>query len=240
MSNATPAPERRFRYYDLIMVAFVVILLLSNTVAVKVVQIGPWVAGADILIFPISYIFGDILTEVYGYSRSRRVIWVGFAALAFMVVLYTLAGRLPTAASWEGQEAFNTILGQVPRIALASVLAFWLGEFCNSVVLARLKVATQGRWLWSRTISSTLIGQSVDTTVFGLVAFLGVLSGGDLWGYIAFGVVSKVLYETVATPITYLIVNGLKRAEGIDHYDAATDFNPFSLSLDDRAGARSS
>ena len=237
MGNARELPEQRFRYYDLIMVAFVVILLLSNTVAVKVVQLGPWVAGADILIFPISYIFGDILTEVYGYGRSRRVIWTGFAALAFMVVLYTLAGRLPAAGSWEGQDAFNTILGQVPRIALASVCAFWLGEFCNSFVLARMKVLTRGRWLWSRTIGSTLVGQTVDTTIFGLIAFLGVLSSGDLWGYIAFGIVSKVIYETVATPITYAIVNGLKRAEGIDHYDESTDFNPFTLRLDDGAGA---
>jgi uncharacterized integral membrane protein (TIGR00697 family) len=237
MSPTRDLPEQRFRYYDLIMVAFVVILLLGNTVAVKAVQLGPWVAGADILIFPISYIFGDILTEVYGYQRSRRVIWAGFVALAFMVAIYTLAGQLPAASSWEGQEAFKTILGQVPRIALASVCAFWLGEFCNSLVLAKLKVATRGRWLWMRTIGSTLVGQSVDTTIFGLIAFLGVLSRGDLWGYIAFGIASKVLYETVATPITYAIVNWLKRAEGIDHYDTTTDFNPFNLRLDDRAAA---
>ena len=235
MSVSRGVPEQRFRYYDLIMVAFVVILLLGNTVAVKVVQLGPWVAGADILIFPISYIFGDILTEVYGYQRTRRVIWAGFAALAFMVVLFTLAGQLPAASSWEGQDSFNTILGQVPRIALASVFAFWLGEFCNSFVLAKMKVATQGRWLWMRTIGSTLVGQTVDTTVFGIIAFLGVLSGGDLWGYIAFGIVSKVLYETVATPITYAIVNGLKRAEGIDYFDTDTDFNPFNLQEGARA-----
>jgi uncharacterized integral membrane protein (TIGR00697 family) len=235
MSVSRGVPEQRFRYYDLIMVAFVVILLLGNTVAVKVVQLGPWVAGADILIFPISYIFGDILTEVYGYQRTRRVIWTGFAALAFMVVLYTLAGRLPAAGSWEGQDSYNTILGQVPRIALASVFAFGLGEFCNSFILAKLKVATQGRWLWMRTIGSTLVGQTVDTTVFGMIAFFGVLSGGDLWGYIAFGIVSKVLYETVATPITYAIVNGLKRAEGIDHFDTDTDFNPFNLQEGARA-----
>jgi uncharacterized integral membrane protein (TIGR00697 family) len=237
MSVSRELPEQRFRYYDLIMVAFVVILLLGNTVAVKAVQLGPWVAGADILIFPISYIFGDILTEVYGYQRSRRVIWTGFVALAFMVAIYTLAGRLPAASSWGGQDAYNTILGQLPRIALASVCAFLIGEFCNSFVLAKLKVVTQGRWLWTRTIGSTLVGQTVDTTIFGLIAFLGVLSRGDLWGYIAFGIVSKVLYETVATPITYAIVNWLKRAEGIDHFDTTTDFNPFNLHLDDRATA---
>jgi queuosine precursor transporter len=237
MNTPAALPDQRFRYYDLIMVAFVVILLLGNTVAIKMVQLGPWVAGADILIFPVSYIFGDILTEVYGYQRSRRVIWTGFVALAFMVVLYTLAVRLPPSSSWEGQEAYQAVLGQLPRFALASVLAFWLGGFCNSFVLAKLKVATQGRWLWTRTIGSTLVGQTVDTTVFGLVAFLGASSGGDLFGYIAFGIVSKVLYETVATPITYAIVHWLKRAEGIDHYDTTTDFNPFNLRLDDRATA---
>lgn len=227
-------PPTPYRYYDLIMVAFVVILLISNTVVAKPVQIGPWLAGGDILIFAISYIFGDILTEVYGYARSRRVIWIGFAALIFMALIYTLVGLLPAGANWDGQEAYQTILGQSPRIVLGSITAFFLGEFCNSVVLAKLKVATRGRLLWTRTIGSTLVGQTVDTTTFCFIAFAGVLPNVDIWKIISFGIVSKVLYETLATPVTYAVVHWLKRAEGVDYYDTNTDFNPFNFSLPDR------
>jgi queuosine precursor transporter len=226
-------PATPYRYYDLIMVAFVVVLLISNTVVVKPVQIGPWLAGGDILIFAFSYIFGDILTEVYGYARSRRVIWTGFAALLFMALIYTLVGLLPGGANWDGQEAYARILGQAPRIVLGSIVAFFCGEFCNSFVLARLKVLTRGRWLWTRTIGSTVVGQTIDTTLFAFIAFAGVLPIADIWAIIAFGIVSKVLYETLATPLTYAIVGWLKRAEGVDHYDDRTDFNPFRFSLPD-------
>ncbi len=228
-ANRAPAARPAYRYYDWIMVSFVVILLLSNTAAVKAVQIGPWIAGGDILIFPISYIFGDILTEVYGYARSRRVIWTGFAANAFMAVFYMLVGFLPAAPDWPSQGAYMAILGQTPRIVLGSIIAFFAGEFCNSYVLAKLKILTRGRWLWTRTIGSTLVGQTVDTTIFVTVVFSGVLPFADIFAIVRFGIISKVLYETLATPITYRVVHWLKRAEGIDHYDVGTDFNPFSL-----------
>ena len=228
-------PTTPYKYYDLIMIGFVVVLLVSNTVVAKPVQIGQWLAGGDILIFAISYIFGDILTEVCGYARSRRVIWTGFGALVFMALIYTLVGLLPGDPNWGGQEAYTTILGQAPRIVLGSITAFFLGEFCNSFVLAKLKVLTGGRWLWTRTIGSTLVGQSVDTTTFCFIAFAGVLPNEDIWKIISFGIVSKVLYETLATPFIYAIVGWLKRAEGVDYYDTNTNFNPFRFSF----GARS-
>lgn len=227
-------PATPYKYYDLIMVGFVVVLLVSNTVVAKPVQIGPWLAGGDILIFAISYIFGDILTEVYGYARSRRVIWTGFGALIFMALIYTLVGLLPGDPNWGGHDAYTTILGQAPRIVLGSITAFFLGEFCNSFILAKLKVLTGGRWLWTRTIGSTLVGQSIDTTTFCFIAFTGVLPASDIWKIVSFGIVSKVLYETLATPLTYAVVGWLKRAEGVDYYDTTTDFNPFRFSFGER------
>ncbi len=201
------------------MVAFVVVLLVSNTVAVKVMRLGPftlgpltlgpWDTDGATLLFPISYIFGDVLTEVYGYARSRRVIWLGFAANIFVAAVYALVGWLPAGAGWPGQEAYAAILGQVPRIVLASLVAFLCGEFCNSYVLARLKVLSRGRWLWTRTLGSTVVGQAVDTTLFVLIAFWGVLAPSGLLGLILFGYVFKVLYETLATPVTYAAVNFL-------------------------------
>ena len=234
-----------FKYFDLVMVAFVVVLLISNVVVVKVmrlgpftlgpVTLGPWITDGATFLFPVSYIFGDILTEVYGYARSRRAIWSGFAAIALAAVVYTLVGWMPPAEDWTGQEAYTTILGQVPRFAIAGLIAFWAGEFCNSFVLARLKVLMRGRQLWSRTIGSTVVGQVVDTAIFVLIGFWGVLPPAGLWELIQFGVVFKVLYEALATPLTYAIVNFLKRAEGVDVYDVTTDFNPFRLGV---AGAR--
>lgn len=234
------APEQRtYRYFDTIMVAFVVVLLLSNTVAVKAMRLGPWVTDGATLLFPISYIFGDVLTEVYGYARSRRVIWAGFAANAFMAAVYAVVGWLPAAPDWTGQEAYTAILGQAPRIVLASLLAFWAGEFCNSYVLARLKVLTQGRWLWTRTFGSTIVGQAIDTTIFVTIVFWGVLPAAGIWEIIRFGFVFKVAYETLATPLTYAVVNFLKRVEQEDHFDAATDFNPFAIGTGRTAFARS-
>jgi queuosine precursor transporter len=241
--SAAPArvTARGYKYFDLVMVAFVVVLLLSNTVAVKVmrlgpfsigpVTLGPWATDGATLLFPISYIFGDVLTEVYGYARSRRVIWAGFAANAFMAGLYAFVGWMPPAADWSGQDAYMAILGQTPRIVLASLVAFWAGEFCNSYVLARLKILTRGRWLWTRTLGSTVVGQAIDTTLFVLIAFWGVV---DVWALIRFGFVFKVLYETLATPATYAIVNALKRAEHEDYFDVGTDFNPFAVTVADR------
>ncbi len=234
--------RRSYKYFDFIMAAFVAVLLISNVVVVKVmrlgpfrlgpVTLGPWITDGATFLFPVTYIFGDILTEVYGYARSRRVIWAGFVAVGLASLTYTLVGRMPPSDDWRPyQEAYTTILGQVPRFAVAGLIAFWVGEFCNSFVLARLKVLTRGRRLWSRTIGSTVVGQVVDTVIFVLIGFWGVLPPAGLWDLIQFGFVFKVVYEALATPLTYAIVNFLKRAEHEDFFDIGTDFNPFRLEL---------
>ena len=237
---------RQYRYFDLIMVAFVAVLLISNIIVVKVWQLGPirigpltlgpWITDGATFLFPISYIFGDILTEVYGYARSRRVIWAGFVAIGAASAIYTAVGLLPAAADWPYQDAYATILGQVPRFAVAGLIAFWAGEFCNSFALARLKILTQGRQLWVRTIGSTIVGQAVDTSIFAVIGFWGILPPGGIWDLIRFGFVFKVSYEALATPVTYAVVAFLKRAEQEDYYDVGTDFNPFRLSVEPRAG----
>lgn len=235
-----------YRYFDLIMVAFVAVLLISNIIVVKVWQLGPirlgpltlgpWITDGATFLFPISYIFGDILTEVYGYARSRRVIWAGFVAIGAAAAIYSAVGALPAAADWPYQDAYSTILGQVPRFAVAGLIAFWAGEFCNSFALARLKILTNGRRLWVRTIGSTIVGQAVDTSIFALIGFWGILPPGGIWDLIRFGFVFKVSYEALATPVTYAVVAFLKRAEQEDYYDVGTDFNPFRLSVEPRAG----
>ena len=217
----------RLRHYDLVMAAFVAILLLSNVLgAGKVAQIvlpgiGPWPFGAGILFFPISYIIGDVLTEVYGYARARRVIWVGFAATVFMAFMAWVVVALPPAPDWTNQAAYETVFGQVPRIVFASMCAFWAGEFVNSYVLARMKVLTDGRHLWMRTIGSTLAGQGIDSLIFYPLAFWGAAGWTN-------ALVVKVLFtqwalkvgwEVLLTPVTYLVVGALKRGEGLDVFD---------------------
>lgn len=203
--------------------------MISNTVATKLFSLGPLVFTGGIIVFPLTYIFGDILTEVYGYKRSRKIIWTGFIVLFFMSLIYWIVGLLPPAPSWQNQEAYLSILSIVPRIVLASLIAYWAGEFSNSYVLAKMKIWTEGRHLWTRTIGSTIIGEGVDTLLFVLIAFFGVLPSNILFLAIVSGYLFKVVYEIVATPITYKIVKFLKRAEGIDYYDADTKFNPFYL-----------
>ncbi|MEH3037443.1 MAG: queuosine precursor transporter [Sphingomonas adhaesiva] len=242
--NATPAVEAveagaiaggQLRYYDMVMAAFVAILLLSNVLgAGKVAQvvlpgIGPWPFGAGILFFPVSYIIGDVLTEVYGYARARRVIWVGFAATVFMALMSWVVVALPPAPDWTNQAAYETIFGQVPRIVFASMCAFWAGEFVNSYVLARMKVATGGRHLWMRTIGSTIAGQAVDSVIFYPLAFWGAQGWThDLVIQVLFTQWAlKVGWEVLLTPLTYVVIGGLKRAEGLDVYDRATNFTPF-------------
>jgi uncharacterized integral membrane protein (TIGR00697 family) len=237
--------RRADKYFDFIMAAFVAVLLISNVVVVKVmrlgpfqvgpVTLGPWITDGATFLFPVTYIFGDILTEVYGYARSRRVIWTGFAAVALAALTYTLVGRMPPSDDWEPyQAAYTAILGQVPRFAVAGLIGFWVGEFCNSFVLARLKVLTNGRWLWTRTLGSTVVGQAVDTTIFVLIGFWGTLPPRAVFDLIVFGFVFKVTYETLATPVTYAIVTWLKRAEHEDYFDVDTDFNPFHLQMPER------
>jgi len=228
---------RTYKYYDLILGAFVAVLLCSNLIGVQKVSyvtlpfIGEYIYGAGVLFFPISYLFGDILTEVYGYKRSRRVIWTGFAALIFASLMSLIVTSLPAAhtMSADQQSAVNMVFGQTWRITLASLLAFWSGEFTNSFVLAKLKLKTAGKWLWTRTIGSTIAGEAVDSLIFYPLAFLGTWSNEQVISVIIGNYFLKVLWETVVTPFTYMIVNFLKRSEHEDYFDRNTDFNPFSL-----------
>ncbi len=218
------------RYYDLIGGLFVAVLLISNIAATKLVGFGNFPFDGGTFLFPLSYIFGDILTEVYGFARARRVIWLGFAANILAALTFAIVTALPPAGIWDNQEAFASILGFVPRIVLASMVAYLFGEFTNSVILAKLKVATKGRWLWLRTIGSTLVGEGIDTVLFVTIAFVGVIPMSDLWLMMAFNYVFKCSVEIVLTPFTYAAVNFLKRKEQVDIYDTATRFTPFGFS----------
>ena len=224
----------RFRHYDVLVNCFVVALLISNLVAPKLTQIWGFVFSGAQLLFPLTYIFGDIFTEVYGYAGSRRAIWTGFMAQALLVGLGALIVALPPAPGWGDQECFAKIfgiLGFLPRLAIASLVAFWVGEFANSFVMAKVKLITQGKWLWVRTISSTAVGQAVDTVLVMLIAFGGTIETSLMIQLMWNGYLIKVAYEVVATPLTYLIVNTLKKAEGVDIFDHNTDFNPFGGKL---------
>lgn len=215
------------KHFSTVTAVFVSVLVISNTIAVKLFEVGPFVFSGAEFIFPISYIFGDILVEVYGYARSRKAIWTAFFVLIAMALVYWVVGLLPPAPGWENQDAYMRILGLVPRITFASIVAFWAGEFSNSYVLAKMKILTRGKHLWTRTISSTIVGQSVDTLLFTVIAFYGLIPGSTLFVLGLSGYGLKVAYEIVATPITYKIVNFLKREESLDHYDTKTKFNPF-------------
>ena len=227
MSAPAPMTQPRFKYLDHLINMFVVVLIISNLVAPKLIAIGAGrLSGAQIL-FPITYIFGDIFTEVYGYAASRRAIWTGFLASALLAGIGMTGGALPPAPEWPGQAAVEKGFNFVPRLVVASLIAYWCGEFANAFVMAKLKVVTKGKMLWVRTIGSTAVGQMVDTIVVMVLAFGGLRDWGTILNLIISGYTGKVIYETVATPLTYLVVNGLKKAEGIDVYDTATDFNPF-------------
>lgn len=219
----------RYRYFDVIMALFVAVLLISNVASSKILDLGPFTFDGGTVLFPISYIFGDILTEVYGYARSRKVIWTGFGCAVLMAVIFVIVGALPPAKGWEGQEAYLFILGQTPRIVLGSLIAYFAGEFSNSYTLAKMKVITKGRWLWTRTIGSTVVGEGVDTLLFVLIAFYGFYPPPLLLSIIVSNYVFKTGFEALATPLTYLVVNTLKRVEKEDYYDFDTDFNPFKI-----------
>ena len=207
---------------------FVSSLIAANIISVKLIAIGDWFVPAGVVIFPLSYILGDVLTEVYGFRSARRVIWLGFLCNLVVVGAVWLAGAWPSAPFWEGQAAWDTILGFAPRLLLASFAAYLVGEFANSLVLSRMKVATGGRWLWSRTIGSTVVGEGLDSLVFISLAFFDV-PGFNLAGAILTQWAVKVIYEIVATPLTYLVVGYLKRAEGVDVYDRGVSLNPLAL-----------
>ncbi|MGC9359001.1 MAG: queuosine precursor transporter [Anaerolineae bacterium] len=211
------------------MVGFVAVLMISNIASSKILSLGPLTFDGGTLLFPVAYILGDVVTEVYGYRRARRVIWIGFGATALMATTLALVGALPPAEGWEHQLAYQAILGATPRIVLGSLVAYWAGSFANAWLMAKLKIATQGRLLWMRTIFSTLLGEGVDTVLFVLIAFWGALPVSLVWSVVASNYVFKCALEMTVTPITYQVVNALKRAEGEDYFDYDTSFNPFRM-----------
>jgi queuosine precursor transporter len=221
--------QKNYRYLDLITALFVAVLLISNIASTKIVSLWKFTFDAGTLLFPLSYIFGDIITEVYGYRRSRRVIWIGFLCAAFMAITFVMVQHLPSATGWELQSAYEQILGFVPRIIIASMIAYFAGEFTNSYILAKLKIFTKGKYLWTRTIGSTVVGEAIDTILFCTIAFFGVIPNSLLIAVIVSNYIFKCLVEIIFTPITYKIVKFLKTKEGVDYYDYKTDFNPFSF-----------
>jgi queuosine precursor transporter len=221
-------PRRAYKYFDLVMAAFVTVLLCANLIGpAKIATLGGFTFGAGVLFFPISYIFGDVLTEVYGYAKARKVVWTGFAALVFASFMCWAVVSFPPAPGWQDQRAYETIYGQVPRIVLASLIAFWAGELANSYVLAKMKVFMEGRRLWMRTIGSTIVGEGVDSMIFYTVAFYGLWTTDQLLLVMSSNYLIKVGWEVLATPVTYRVVGWLKRAEHEDYFDRDTDFNPF-------------
>jgi uncharacterized integral membrane protein (TIGR00697 family) len=222
-------PER-YKYLDLITGLFVAVLLISNIASSKIIEIWKFTFDGGTILFPLSYIFGDILTEVYGFRRSRRVIWIGFFCAALMSLTLGLVGLIKPAAGWEYQEAYMRILGQTPRIVTASLIAYFAGEFSNSFVLAKMKILTKGRWLFTRTIGSTIVGEGIDTVIFVVIAFLGVYPNNLVLLIIISNYIFKVSLEVVFTPLTYKIVGFLKRVERVDWFDYGTNFNPFIFS----------
>ncbi|CAN1549374.1 yhhQ Uncharacterized member of the PurR regulon [Sphingomonadaceae bacterium] len=234
--RASAVTGRQFRYYDFVMAAFVAILLLSNIIgaakpAALAINGQQWIFGAGILFFPLGYVIGDVLTEVYGFARARRVIWAGFAALLFMAFMSWVVVALPPAPGWPGQAAYESVFGQVWRIVFASITAFWAGEFINSYVMARMKIWTGGKHLWSRTIGSTVAGQGIDSIIFYPLAFGGIWSNEQVISVMLTNWLLKVGWEVVLTPVTYGVVGWLKRKEGVDIFDEGTNFSPFKTKV---------
>jgi uncharacterized integral membrane protein (TIGR00697 family) len=223
------SPAGQYRYLDLITALFVAVLLISNIASTKIVQIWKFTFDGGTILFPISYIFGDILTEVYGFRTSRRVIWIGFFCALLMSLVLGLIGLIKPAPGWDLQEAYMSILGQTPRIVAASLIAYFAGEFSNSFTLAKMKILTKGRWLWTRTIGSTVLGQGVDTLLFVLIAFAGLYDWNLIFLIIISNYVFKVGFEAILTPVTYKVVGFLKKRENVDYYDYDTSFNPFKF-----------
>ncbi len=224
--------KKQFRYYEFVMAAFVCVLLCSNLIgASKQASVGGYVFGAGVLFFPINYIFGDVLTEVYGYARARRVVWAGFGAMAFASFMSWFVLKLPPAEGWPHQAAYETVFGGTWRIVLASLIAFFCGEFCNSFVLAKMKIMTSGKFLWTRTIGSTIVGEAVDSAIFYPIAFYGLWPTDQVVIVMFHNYLLKTGWEVVVTPVTYLVVGWLKRAEHEDYYDRDTDFSPFTLKI---------
>ena len=227
--DGTAGARRHFRYFEYMMAAFVAILLLSNLIgASKLASVGGYTFGAGIMFFPISYVLGDVLTEVYGYAHARRCVWAGFAALIFMAFMSYVVVALPPASGWNGQAAYQSVFGNTWRIVAASVIAFWAGEFVNSFVLAKMKILTGGSKLWTRTIGSTVFGQAVDSALFYPIAFLGTWSTAQVITVMITNWFLKVMWEVLLTPVTYAVVGWLKAREGVEVFDTGTDFSPFA------------
>ncbi len=220
---------RQYKYTDIITAVFAAILILSNIGSSKILSLGWFSFDGGTILFPLVYIFGDILTEVYGYARARRVIWIGFAMNLLMVVVFWTIGKLPPAMDWGNQAAFDSILGVVPRIVLASLIAYLFGEFINSYVLAKLKIKTQGKYFWLRALGSTIVGEFFDTSIFLVIAFAGVLPWDLIWVLWVSNYIFKVGTEFVLLPVTYRIVAWLKKKEEEDYYDRDTNFNPIKI-----------
>jgi uncharacterized integral membrane protein (TIGR00697 family) len=230
--DASAVANRSFRYYDAVTTAFVAVLICSQLIGPgKITHIGPVTFGAGVLFFPVSYVIGDILTEIYGFARARRAIWFGSVALLYVAIMSATIIAMPAAKGWQGQEALTASFGATPRIVLASLSAFWLGEIANAFVLARLKIITNGRHLWTRTIGSTIVAQACDTLIFYPIAFFDSWSDQQLLTVMATNFVFKVSWEVILTPVTYAIVIRLKRLERKDIYDHTTDFSPFKLRI---------
>lgn len=225
-----PPQKHPLVYYDVILALFVAILLISNLGATKLIAFGPIITDGGAVLFPLAYVLGDILTEVYGYTYARRAIWTGFSVMILAVFAFTVVQHAPAATEWGNQAAYDSILGFFPRIVLASLCAYLCGEFINAFIVAKLKVRMQGRRLWFRLISSTVVGELFDTTIFALTAFGGILTGSDMLRFIAIGWAFKTAVEVLLLPVTYRVIAFLKRKEGIDTYDKSTDFSPLAVS----------
>jgi uncharacterized integral membrane protein (TIGR00697 family) len=223
---------KTYRYYDLILALFAACLLISNLAATKLIAFGPIITDGGAILFPLVYIFGDVLTEVYGYKYARRAIWTGFVTMLLAVLSFSIVRYMPPAADYHDQAAFEAVLGFFPRIVLASLLAYLVGEFLNAYVLAKLKIKTKGKLMWLRLIGSTFIGQIADTVVFAFVAFGGILTGMDMLVFIAVGWGFKTGVEVVFLPITYRVIDFLRKHEQVDAYDKKTDFTPAHISID--------
>jgi uncharacterized integral membrane protein (TIGR00697 family) len=230
--------DRTYKHLDTLTLIFVVVLLISNLVAQKICRIGPLTLSGAELLFPITYIFGDIFTEVYGYAASRRAIWIGFFASALLSAMGAIVVALPPAPGWHNQAAFATVFGFIPRLVIASLIAYWAGEFTNSYTLAKMKLLTRGHWLWTRTVGSTITGQAVDTTTVVLIAFWGKAARTTLMELIVSAYAAKVIYEILATPLTYAVVGWLKKTEQSDVFDVHSSFNPFRWRWSATARAR--
>jgi uncharacterized integral membrane protein (TIGR00697 family) len=224
-------PHNNFKYFDLMLGVFVAILLISNIASTKILTLWKFTFDGGTILFPLSYIFGDVLTEVYGYKRSRRVIWTGFFGAFLMSLVLYIVQILPPAPDWHNQQAYENLIGFVPRIVLGSLIAYFAGEFSNSYILSRMKILTRGRFLWTRTIGSTLVGEGIDTLIFCTVAFYGLMPNSLLIAVIVSNYIFKCSVEILFTPVTYVFVGFLKRTEHEDHYDHGISYNPFTLEV---------